>query len=77
MKLPPISLNSFGTSSSHQRFFSQFESIWIPKDYLSKRGTTAGIVDDVFDDTSKVAVAFTVVKSSESGWILMEEFMLA
>lgn len=50
----------------------QLELVGIAEDNLGERSTTAGVVDDLLDDTTNISVSLGVVEGSEFGGSLVE-----
>ena len=48
-----------------ERLIVQFEAVWVAEGDFAERCAAAWIVDDLFDYTTEVAVAFGIVEGSE------------
>ena len=56
-------------------FCMQFEAVRVTKLHFGQWCASAGVVNNVFDDTSNVTVLFREVKSSELRWSLVQASM--
>jgi hypothetical protein len=54
--------------NSNEIFSALLVFVLVSEHHLSKRGTSAGVVDDVSDDTSHVTLSLSVVEGSEASW---------
>lgn len=50
----------------------QLELVGVAEDDLGQRSATAGVVDDLLDDTTNVSVSLGVVEGPELGWGLVQ-----
>ena len=55
-----------------ERFCMKFEAVRVTELHFGQWCTSAGIVNDVFDDTSDVAMLFCEVQGSELRWSLVQ-----
>lgn len=53
----------------------EFEAVWVAELHFGQWCASAGIVNDVFDDTSNVTVFFCEIESSKLRWRLVQASM--